>query len=186
MNYANLVTNKTARLPGDLALPTRKLDAIVLAIDPGTTESAWVLYSARSREVCRHAKQSNEDVADMLRQSPLSEIVVLEMVASYGKPVGQEVFDTCVWLGVFMECARGRVREKMFRRDVKRILCGTDLKVNDAVIRQRLIDMFGPGKEQAIGTKRAPGPLYGIKADEWQALALAVAFQERFDRREAK
>jgi hypothetical protein len=53
------------------------------------------------------------------------------------------------------------------------------LKVNDAVIRQRLIDIFGPGKAVAIGTKKVKGPLWGLRSDEWQALALAVTFAER-------
>jgi hypothetical protein len=27
---------------------------------------------------------------------------------------------------------------------------------------------------KAIGTKKAPGPLYGLKGDEWSALAVAL------------
>jgi hypothetical protein len=45
------------------------------------------------------------------------------------------------------------------------------------VIRQRLIDIWG-GKELAIGNKRSPGRLYGLRGDQWQALALAVVWRE--------
>ncbi len=44
------------------------------------------------------------------------------------------------------------------------------------MIRQRLIDIFGPSKEVAIGKKKTQGPLYGFKDDIWQAAALAVAW----------
>jgi len=50
------------------------------------------------------------------------------------------------------------------------------LGVNDSTIRQAMLDRYGPGREKAIGKKKSPGPLYGIRKDEWQALALAVTF----------
>ena len=96
------------------------------------------------------------------------------MVASYGMPVGAEVFETVFWIGRFYERHEnegGRVA-RVFRKDVKMHLCG-QTKAKDSNIRQALIDRYGPGKEKAIGLKKTPGPLYGIKGDEWQALALA-------------
>jgi hypothetical protein len=44
-----------------------------------------------------------------------------------------------------------------------------------------LLDRFGPGREVAVGTKRAPGPLYGIKGDEWSALAVALTLQAQLE-----
>jgi len=55
-------------------------------------------------------------------------------------------------------------------------ICGS-ARAKDQNIRQALIDRYG-GKETAIGKKQNPGPLYGIKADEWQALGLAITFLE--------
>jgi hypothetical protein len=103
--------------------------------------------------------------------------IAIEMVASYGKPVGQEVFDTCVLIGRLWQHFKARRPALIFRKDVKMHLCGSIVHVNDGVIRQRLIDLWG-GKEKAIGRKASPGPLYGIAKDEWQALALAVTFAE--------
>jgi hypothetical protein len=57
-------------------------------------------------------------------------------------------------------------------------LCGSS-RANDATIRQALLDRYGPGREKAVGTKANPGPLYGIKADLWQALALAVTYSDQ-------
>jgi hypothetical protein len=153
----------------------------ILAIDPGTDESAWVLYDAAKRAVLNHGKHDNFEVLnDLATCSNWYGRLVIEMVASYGRPVGEEVFETCVWIGRFIEAVSNPddvVRIK--RADVKMHLCHATAKVNDAVIRQRLIDLFGPGKDKAIGKKACPGPLYGIKADCWQALALAVTYADQ-------
>jgi hypothetical protein len=42
------------------------------------------------------------------------------------------------------------------------------MRAKDANIRQALIDKLG-----AVGTKKAPGPLYGISGHLWAALAVA-------------
>jgi hypothetical protein len=103
--------------------------------------------------------------------------VAIEMIASYGMPVGREVFDTCLWVGRFIEtAARAAYKaDLVYRRDVKLHLCG-QARAKDANIRQALLDKFG-GKA-AQGTKATPGPLYGVKADVWSALAVAVTFSE--------
>jgi hypothetical protein len=161
---------------------------VVLAIDPGPTESAWVLYSDG---VIGHGKNHNTVVLDDLRRLAQSsgrfasaEMLVVEMVASYGMPVGVEVFETVLWTGRFVE-ACWLPHALIYRKDVKMHLCGQTAKVNDAVIRQALIDRFGPSKRKAIGTQMAKGPLWGIKGDEWQALAVAVTWADKNARKEA-
>jgi hypothetical protein len=54
---------------------------------------------------------------------------------------------------------------------VKLHLCES-VRANDSNIRAALIDRFGPGKEKAVGRKATPGPLFGLKGDEWSALAI--------------
>lgn len=149
----------------------------VLAIDPGTTESAWVLLD-RGGKLVQFAKEGNTVLLHRLRFSPMHQVesIVVEQIASYGMPVGAEVFATCVWVGRFLEAAKIFRRVLMVRREVKMFLCGS-MKANDAAIRQRIIDIFGPGKEKAIGKKASPGPLYGVSADVWQALALGLTYQ---------
>jgi hypothetical protein len=95
------------------------------------------------------------------------------MVASYGMPVGREVFETCVWIGRFQQSWRYPEAVKLvYRRDVKLHLCGNS-RAKDANIRQALIDKLGP-----VGTKSAPGPLYGVKSHAWAAVAVAVTAYE--------
>lgn len=148
----------------------------VMAIDPGTTETAWVLLEDRGKLV-DFRKESNDMVLRRLRINQLGvDRVVIEQVASYGMPVGSEIFATVMWVGRFLEASRNLLRMLMVRREVKLFLCGS-MKANDASIRQRIIDLYGPGREKAIGVKKTPGPLYGVSADVWQALALGLTFQ---------
>ena len=143
----------------------------LLAIDPGTYQSAWLQYDG-SRPTA-FGITANEILAKALRSGGLPEVVVIEKIESYGMAVGAEVFDTAWWSGRFAEAA-ARVPVVMLpRRAVKLALCG-DSRAKDANIRQALIDRFGGSA--AVGRKAAPGPLYGISRDVWSALAIAVTY----------
>lgn len=171
-----------------LSLPVRR----TLAIDPGSSESAFVIYGdwpreapASDRVIVAKGIFPNREMLDAIGGyasdlDPALECAI-EMIASYGMAVGAEVFETCVWIGRFAERweAMGDVgaARRVFRRDVKMHLCGNN-KAKDGNIRQALIDKFGGTKEAAIGKKATPGPLYGVRADEWAALALAVTCRE--------
>lgn len=151
----------------------------LLAIDPGPVESAWVEYDAQTRLPVAWAKKPNEAVlafiAHPANQLTIDELAI-EMVASYGMPVGADVFETCVWAGRFIERWHSHhyaTPQRVFRREVKLHLCGS-ARAKDANIRQALIDRYGPGKEAAVGRKQTPGPLYGLTGDCWAALAVAV------------
>lgn len=149
----------------------------ILAIDPGTIQSAIVAMDGAVPYYAATIK--NDEMLSYIRdREPCLDHIVIEMVACYGMPVGVEIFETVVWIGRFIEAAGGDAH-RLTRVDVKKHLCHKVVGVNDAVIRQRLIDKFGPGKEKAIGTRKRPGPLFGIKGDEWAALALGVTFSEQ-------
>lgn len=145
----------------------------VLAIDPGPVQSAYVLWDGE--ELREHAKIHNIGMRNVFNE-PAIDVVVIEQIASYGMPVGAEVFATSHWAGRFEECAERMCRPAHLvpRKDVKLHLCHSP-RANDATIRQALIDRFG-GKDKAIGKKATPGPLYGLKADTWAAFALAVTW----------
>lgn len=153
----------------------------ILAIDPGETESAWLIYDTHTKAPLRHdswAKQDNETVLARLHQFADWGIhgMAMEMIASYGMPVGAEVFETCVWIGRFTERWKGETT-RVFRREVKLHLCNS-ARARDANVRQALIDRYG-GKDVAIGRKATPGPLYGLTGDCWAALGVAVAAAEK-------
>ena len=80
------------------------------------------------------------------------DLLVIEMIASYGMAVGQTVFETCVWIGRFVEIASfNNIKfEYIYRKDEKMNLCYS-MKAKDRNIRQALIDRFGP-----VGKKKNP------------------------------
>lgn len=151
----------------------------LLAIDPGPEQSAVVHYDTESRLPVWFTKAPNDEVLTMLDWIEADEMAI-ESVASYGMAVGATVFETCVWSGRFIErwCSvSGRpMPRRVFRREVKLHLCGTQ-RAKDTNIRQAIIDRHG-NKATAIGLKASPGPLYGMKADCWQALGVAITAAE--------
>jgi len=140
----------------------------VLAIDPGNEKSAYVLWNADSEELWEMGIEENEKLVSMLSSLRVgSDVLAVEMIASYGMPVGATVFETCLWIGRFIERWEDDYT-LVYRKDVKLHLCHTS-KAKDANIRQALIDRYGEP-----GTKKEPGKLYGVKKDIWAALAVAV------------
>lgn len=153
----------------------------VLAIDPGTSMSAyavledgWPVYIGMD---------DNDAVISELGyisvKWPESEMAV-EMVACYGMPVGAEVFETCVWIGRFVQEWKRLTAfdaDYVYRKDVKMNMC-QNMRAKDSNIRQALIDRFG-GKEKGIGNKKSPGPLHGAKRDIWSAIAVGVTYEDK-------
>jgi hypothetical protein len=152
----------------------------ILAIDPGTTQSG-VVYMTDG--VVNHAAVM--DNRELLAELPgRGRVVAIEMVASYGMAVGAEVFETCVWIGRFVERSDDPDAVRLvYRRDVKLHLCGSP-RAKDTNIRQALLDRWG-GKDKAVGTSKQRGPLYGVKSHAWAALAVAVMVADRLAVREA-
>lgn len=140
---------------------------IIFTIDPGTEQSGWCWLS--NGRVVESGISPNKAVLEEVRIDLRSDALAIEMVASYGMPVGREVFETVRWIGRFQQAWREPEAVRLiYRRDVKLYLCG-NARAKDANIRQALIDKLGP-----VGTKKAPGPLYGVKSHAWAAVAVAV------------
>jgi len=150
----------------------------VLAIDPGTTESAYVIYNSEEFDCLESfGIGRNEDIRLILKSIEKGKLnvdeLVIEMIASYGMPVGETTFETCLWGGRFIEVwetAKGKQWKKMYRREAKMHLCGSP-RAKDANINRTLKDRFGEP-----GTKKVPGRMYGMKSHLWAALAIAVTF----------
>jgi hypothetical protein len=145
---------------------------IVLAIDPGSTESALVWYDAAARRVTRKMKLDNTLALAYLQDA---DHLAIEMAESFGAKVWSQVFTTVLWAGRFVQ-AWGREFTLVTRRQVKMHLAGSG-SARDGQIRNCLIERWG-GADRAIGKKRTPGPLHGVTADCWQALAIAVTFAD--------
>ena len=142
---------------------------ILLAIDPGNVQSAYCYYDTKQQKPIQFTTLTNGSFIETF-----CEQVVIEKIASYGMAVGESIFETCVWTGRLIEKFE-HIQipvDRITRKDVKMHLCGS-MRAKDSNIIQVLKDRFGEK-----GTKKKPGLLYGIKADEWQSLALAVTYAE--------
>ena len=146
----------------------------IAAIDPGPTKSSMVCYDPVTGRVITKNIADNTCLLSLIKCADTSIPLAIEMIASYGMPVGAETFETCVWIGRFIQAWQGP-HTLVYRKDVKLHLCGS-LRAKDANVRQALIDLYG-GKT-AVGTKKKPGPLYGIKSHSWSALAVAVTWAQ--------
>ena len=149
---------------------------MILAIDPGHVQSAYLIWDWRNKVIISAGIKDNSEMLDTLRHKGefnLSEplIPVIEMIASYGMPVGKEIFETCLLIGRMVEIFSGGVH-LVYRKDIKLHLCGSP-RAKDSNIRQVLIDRYGQP-----GTKKAPGLLYGVSKDIWSALAVAIFWQD--------
>jgi len=157
---------------------------LVLGVDPGPEETAWLLLEGDG--IMSFAKESNAVLLDRFNGGPGSfadtivgaaalwkpDHMAIEMIASYGMAVGKTVFDTCVWIGRFIQAWGGTKYTQVYRKQVALHLCQSP-RANDSNVRAALIDKFG-----TPGTKRNQGKTYGISKDIWSALAIAVTYAE--------
>jgi hypothetical protein len=130
----------------------------VLAVDPGSSESAWVLM--KDGVPVKWAKEPNSVVLQRTGRQTLSlngrmvrlfaDVLAIEYVRLRGMPVMQQVLDTMFWTGRFVEAWDGPWTPTD-RLDVKMTLCG-DSRAKDGNIRVAVIDHYGG--ESAIGGVR--------------------------------
>lgn len=147
----------------------------VLAIDPGTKESAYlVLRRVRGKwNPWAFEKCANQQLVTALSSREFEpRSICIERLQTFGMPVGEATFRTAYWIGRFIQAAMPIRVYLMYRSTVRGHICHSS-KATDSNIRQALIDKYG-----APGTKKNPGPTYGIKADIWSALAIATTFVE--------
>jgi hypothetical protein len=150
---------------------------MILAIDPGSTESAYVVLDKNLKPIMFHKMENNLILDEMYRTIGDGRLqhFAIEMVASYGMAVGKEVFETCVWAGRFWEASLWIPNmQRIYRKDEKMNLCNS-MKAKDGNIRQALIDRFGP-----VGVKKRPGWFYGVSKDVWSAIAVGVTYHDLY------
>ena len=153
----------------------------ILAIDPGTLKTGWVIYDTKSHTILDKGITENYGLKLYIKSNigeSVFDSVAIEMIASYGMPVGREVFETCLYIGQLMQMMDDAYVpcKLIFRREVKQAICHNG-KAKDPQIRQALIDEFpktGGGKKPQIGNKNQPGRLYGITSHIWAALGVAI------------
>lgn len=144
----------------------------ILAIDPGSEQSGWVLFNGGN--VADSGVHPNHDVLRWVQAGQGADLLAIEMMRARGMPTSNDEFRTLVWIGRFQQAWRDPEAVRLvYRGDVKLHICGS-MQAKDKNIRAALLDAVGPQ-----GTKRAPGPTYGVASHAWAALGVAVTAQHQ-------
>ena len=148
------------------------------ATSPGSErcnqQSGWVIIDTDAYAPLKFGKEPNPEVATRVRGAHYHALAI-EQIGHYGTgmPAGKTVFDTCVWIGRFIEAANGR--PQLVQRGPVKLHHTGQPRAKDPNVTQALIDRFAPGQpNHGKGTKANPGWFYGFAKDIWQAYALAV------------
>jgi hypothetical protein len=159
---------------------------MVIAIDPGNEQSAFVLIDTLNKEPLFFDKLYNDEML-MILEDRKYEKLVIEMISSYNMKVGASIFDTCVWVGRFIQKAvdRNIPFEIVYRKDVKKhfgVITRSKKKLPnaDSQIRSELIKRYAKFDfKNGKGVANDQDTFYGFKADIWQAYALGVYYLEK-------
>lgn len=138
---------------------------IVLAIDPGTHESGWCLFDGAVRD---SGVTPNAELLATVRKDQ-SDILAIEAFKARGNVIDNNCVQTIRWEGRFMEAWGDPDGVLLVSRQAVKVALGLPGSADDARVNARVRQMLGDK-----GTKKAPGPLYGIKSHAWAALAVAI------------
>lgn len=160
----------------------------ILGIDPANELSACCLleiHNPNNINIIEKTKAPNLEIRDLILSSTY-DMIALEGIQSFGMPVGKTTFETCYWVGRFIElCYQKNIPYKIiYRKEVKLNLCNSH-KAKDGNIRQTLIDRFARHDfSNGKGKKNNQDVFYGVSADIWSATALAVTYYDLYNKNE--
>lgn len=151
---------------------------LILGIDPGEKSSGVVLFDRRENRVLWSREMSVEKLECDLRLgwSQKPDAIVCENIVPMGVPFSSNLRATCRHIDRLEYIAEiSRIPWAFITRNqVKVALCGRCKGVKDANVSCAVQERFG-GRKAARGTKKEPGPLYGVSGHCWQALAALLA-----------
>ena len=142
----------------------------LLAIDPGTFKSGWVMLV--DGQITAAGVSANTELLDMIT-TLAPPCISIEWIQSMGMAVGQEVFETCMWVGRFIQLAPKTTQIiRVPRTQVKLHHCGS-ARAKDPNVSAAVREKYGQK-----GTKREPGYFYLVSSHAWQAFAVGAYVME--------
>jgi len=164
----------------------------VLAIDPGSSKSAYVVYDIENKSLVTFGIDENEVLIKRVKKlHSFVPFMLVEQVKNYGMLIGDTLLMTVFWSGRFVESWGGDAFSLIPRKTIVTSLCG-NARAKDKNVRRAILDRFstasrgGFGKEPALGNKSHPGPIYGVSKDVFSALALALYWEDLVELEKAK
>lgn len=144
---------------------------ITIGIDPGTTESGYVILDQGA--IRESGVIVNAEMLELVKRVD-SDVLAIEWIQAMGMAVGKEVFETCMWVGRFVQASRTTAETVRLipRNKIKLHHCNSN-RAKDANIAAALREKYGEK-----GTKKAPGFFFGVNSHAWQACAVAFYVHE--------
>ena len=154
----------------------------ILAIDPGDEKTAVCVIDTETLKPVHFTISDNWYYESYLLMEIVKmykiDIVAIEMISSYGMSVGRHVFDTCVWIGRFIQMLKKHSCNYVYRYEEKKHILG-QISGNDKMIRRALIDRFAVHDfKTGKGVRNNPDFFHGFKKDVWAAYAVGLTFIE--------
>lgn len=174
---------------------------ILLAIDPGTTHSAYCMMRG-DYSIISSAKVENDVLLRLVKEGEWQEMVIECMEARHVQNgvIGAETYDTCYWIGRYMQAAidRGKPIHRVYRSEERKRLVPTKKnklpphpasvgQTADSQIRATLIRRFAKHDfKNGKGKAACKDTFYGFAADMWAACAVGVVHLDKLEEDERR
>ena len=166
-------------------LPNPQMALVISRVSAG--EDSGNYYEMESPDknrtiICDHKIRMDQGICESFKKLPVPQYLVMEMVSNYSQTVGRSVFETCMWSGRFIElfqCGQylrtgvDKMNYTLITRTQSRSNITGTSRCGDAQVNRALLDRVGEK-----GTKKYPGPMYGMKSDLYAALAVGLTFKD--------
>ena len=140
---------------------------LVIAIDPGTKQSAFVEWDGRF--ITNVGTKPNIEVLRYLRTVDRRACVVFEAIQNYGSVVGKSVHETSFWTGRLFQVARDTVgpsQVSRIKRSVVKKHLGLHQTMSDKEVKAALIRIL----------EHNPIEWHNLRSHQFSALAIAVTW----------
>ncbi len=148
----------------------------ILCVDPGAKYSG-VAYLENGALKYSESQMNNYELISRLECLSGKGAVAMEEFESWKLRINQATFKAIFWSGRFFEASAWPVG-LYTRKEVKIFMLGSvGVGSTNAAIRKAVLSLYpktGGGQTPQIGTKRKPGPLYGLSGHAVQALAVGI------------
>ena len=137
---------------------------MILGIDPGSEQSAFVLFVSETEKIHQKGIMDNETLIKTIESSLRYDCVAIENMQNYGAPFGKSLRDTCIVIGRIIQAASAPYF--LYPRPTIKAQITGMVRAKDADVSRALKARYGEAKKGH--------PLEGIKTHLWAALAVAV------------
>lgn len=164
----------------------------LLAVDPGTNKSAYCMMTESCMPISA-GDVDNDTVLRLVEEGEYDRMAIECMESRAGAMIGKSTYETCIWIGRFMQVAmqRGKPVAKVYRSEEKSLLIPSKKNklpplpegigaTTDAKIRASLIAKYAKhDKKNGKGTRHDKDVFYGFQGDMWAAFAVGVVHLDK-------